>query len=129
MRSKKVMIVEDHDDSRWAMKLMLESEGYSIFEAKNGAEAIEHAMEFLPDVIVMDLDLPRLNGVKAAARIKSIPLLAHTRIIAISAFTEYERELSSSDFLAFVRKPVNYETLLPLLAASFPKKPAPLSTN
>ena len=121
---RRVLIVEDHDDSRKAMRALLESEGYAAFEAKNASESIDRAREFVPDVIVMDLDLPRMSAVNAAARIKSIPSLLHTRIIAITTRTKNEPPDLSRDFIALVRKPMNYSTFLSLLSASIRPKTA-----
>ena len=65
-----VLVVEDIDDTRLFMRLELEERGYRVLEADNGEKAIEVATRELPDVILMDLSLPVLDGLEATARIR-----------------------------------------------------------
>ena len=62
---RKILVVEDYDDTRYFLKQLLEKKGYQVVEATNGQEAIEIAQREHPDLIVMDLDLPILDGIGA----------------------------------------------------------------
>ena len=74
----KVLIAEDNESIRCLMKILLEEKGCEVLEASNGKEAIELAPEHRPDLILMDLSMPVLDGFEAARRLRQIP--ATTRI-------------------------------------------------
>ncbi len=79
-----VLVVEDYQDAREMYAAYLQFSGFEVAEATNGLEAIEKAQELLPDIILMDLALPRLDGWEATRRLKKN---AHTRDIPIVALT------------------------------------------
>src|SRR4029078_12827979 len=68
----KVLIAEDHADTRDALRLLLEMQGYEVFVAQDGEEAIATALEVVPDVIITDFDMPRLDGAGLARRLRAI---------------------------------------------------------
>lgn len=80
-----ILIVEDFDDTRHLLSLMVQMRGCKAVEAANGAEAIEVASRELPDLILMDLNMPVLDGWEATRRIVSQPRTSHIPIVAISA--------------------------------------------
>lgn len=88
--TKSVLVVEDSDETRAMLARMLHSEGYAPIEARNGVEALEKVGNYLPDLIIMDLNMPHLDGLTTTERIRqyrakhsSIP------IVAITAFDTY----------------------------------------
>ena len=88
-RPPKILVVEDHQDSREILVFQLEQMSFKeIVEAASGEQGIERALGELPDVIIMDLGLPGINGIEAARRIKENPLTAHIPIIALTAWRE-----------------------------------------
>ena len=80
------MVVEDYDDTRLLLKKGLESLGYSVLEASNGQEAVDIAEREHPDLILMDLDLPILDGIAATQRIRQQSGLESVPIVAVTAY-------------------------------------------
>lgn len=85
IRVKTVLIVEDNEDSRTIYREFLEYSGYRVVEATNGAEAIEVARRELPDVILMDISMPRMDGLTATRILKADAGLCAVPIIALTA--------------------------------------------
>jgi len=83
---KTIMVVEDYDDTRLLLKKGLEGLGYSVLEACNGQEAVEVAGRENPDLILMDLDLPILDGIAATQCIRQDANLEGVPIIAVTAY-------------------------------------------
>lgn len=107
------MVVEDYDDTRELLKKGLESLGYTVLEACNGQEAVDIAGREHPDLILMDLDLPILDGIAATQRIRQTPKLERVPIVAVTAYP-----LSYSHVKAFfkgcdeyMRKPIDMTEL------------------
>jgi CheY-like chemotaxis protein len=82
----KILLVEDFDDTRLMMKLWLVRNGYRVIEAENGEEAVQLALHERPDLILMDVMLPGLNGLDATQRIREHLALRETPIVAVSAY-------------------------------------------
>ena len=80
------MVVEDYDDTRLLLKIGLEQLGYSVLEASNGQEAVDIAGREHPDLILMDLDLPILDGIAATQRIRQHADLESVPIVAVTAY-------------------------------------------
>src|SRR5215210_7676262 len=85
-----VLIVEDYEDTSLAMRLALEDQGYRIVEAADGARAVEMAETVRPDIILMDLQLPGLDGLEATRRIRQHPELRDTVIVAVTAHQDQD---------------------------------------
>ena len=83
---KTIMVVEDYDDTRLLLKKGLEGLGYTVLEASNGQEAVDIAGREHPDLILMDLDLPILDGIAATQRIRQHPHLESVPIVAVTAY-------------------------------------------
>src|SRR5215213_470913 len=81
-----IMVVEDYDDTRALLKFGLEGMGYSVLEATNGQEAVDIAERERPDLILMDLDLPILDGIAATQRIRQQPEMESVPIVAVTAY-------------------------------------------
>ena len=80
------MVVEDYDDTRTLLRHGLEGLGYSVLEASNGQEAVDIAAREFPDLILMDLDLPILDGIAATQRIRQQPENENVPIVAVTAY-------------------------------------------
>lgn len=81
-----IMVVEDYDDTRLLLKKGLEGMGYSVVEASNGQEAVDVAGREHPDLILMDLDLPILDGIIATQQIRQQTEGHHVPIVAVTAY-------------------------------------------
>lgn len=115
---KRVLLVEDFEDSRTGLSRLLQSEGYQVLEAANGAQAIELAIESNPDIILMDLSLPIIDGVTATRRIKENESTRFVPIVALTAHEEQDVEqmIAAVGYVDFLTKPVNFSVLIALLS-------------
>jgi two-component system cell cycle response regulator DivK len=113
-----ILVVEDYEDASLAMRLALEDCGYHILEAPDGAQAVSIAERERPDIILMDLQLPVLDGLAATKRIRAIPELRETIIVAVTAHNEadYRERARAAGCNAFFSKPIDIERLNVLLA-------------
>ena len=112
--SKRVLVVEDEEDNRRIVRDLLTSVGYEIIEAVTGQEGVTAAETHHPDLILMDIQLPGLDGYEATRRIKANPALHHIPIIVVTSYA-----LSGDDVKAFaagcdayVSKPFSPRALL-----------------
>lgn len=112
-----ILVVEDYDDVRRMLKVLLESEKYHVLEAATGAEALEVLEDHCPDVILMDLALPGFDGFETIRRIRTIDGFQNTPILVLTAYTgpsTYETALrAGSDY--FMAKPIDFDELAGLL--------------
>jgi CheY-like chemotaxis protein len=114
----KVLLVEDFEDTRLFMRLELEEQGFIVFEAENGRVAVETATREKPDVILMDLTLPLMDGFEATKLIRQNEQLKNVPVIAVTAHQEYDfrSDAKASGFDAYVTKPIDVNWLRELIA-------------
>jgi two-component system cell cycle response regulator DivK len=84
--SRRILIVEDTEDNRQIVRDLMESVGYELLEAEDGAAGVRMAAECRPDLILMDIQLPVLDGYEASRRIKADPELRRIPIIAVTSY-------------------------------------------
>lgn len=111
---KKVLVVEDNYQNRVLVNDILTMNGYEIIEAETGAEAITLLAEVRPDVILMDLHLPQMDGVTATRLIKSDARNSAIPVLALTASTLKgdEDKLIAKGFDGYVGKPIDVKELL-----------------
>ena len=116
-RDLKVLVVEDFEDTRLFLRLALEDHGFIVFEAENGQKAVENADRDKPDVILMDLTMPLMDGFAAAKLIRQNKNLKNVPIIAITAHqeTDFRSDAKASGFDAYVTKPIDVQWLKELI--------------
>ncbi|MCU1289914.1 MAG: divK [Acidobacteria bacterium] len=113
---KKVLIVEDYQDTRSFMKLLVESYGYMVVEAADGIEAFEEFKKQHPDLVLMDISLPMVDGLTATRAIREIDGNQQVPIIAITAFGKvYYKQAIEAGCNDLIDKPVDFEVLEPVL--------------
>src|SRR5688500_1397965 len=112
---KRVLVVEDYEDTRTLLKFMIEKFGYSVIEASGPYEAIDKAAEFLPDVILMDIGMPLLDGLSVAQLIKDKRTNSLVPIIAVTAFSDIKAEALKAGCSDVLYKPVNPDQLKKVL--------------
>ena len=112
-----ILVVEDYEDTSLAMRLALEDLGYRILEASDGEQAVRVAIEERPDIILMDLSLPVLDGLDATRRIRQHPETADTVIVAVTAHIEpdYRTKALAAGCNAYVTKPIDFDWLNDLI--------------
>ena len=116
---KKVLVVDDVAENRAVLIDVLGQLGFEMMEAKNGIEGLEKAQAWQPDLILMDVVMPEMDGLEAARRMRQLPLLQHVSIIAISAsaLESDAKQCLAAGMNAFLPKPVDFGKLLPQIAA------------
>jgi CheY-like chemotaxis protein len=112
-----ILIVEDFDDTRLMMKMWLARIGYRVIEAETGAEAIDLAKRELPDLIIMDVMMPGMNGLDATQRIREYQALRRTPIVAVSAYgaNEYRSLAIDAGCNEYVSTPFDPDALAELI--------------
>jgi|SRR5882724_198947 len=110
-QTKSILLVEDYESFRNSLKQLLELEGYSVIEAETGEEALEQAQKRLPDLILMDLTLPGIDGLEATRRIRAISDLRSTPIIALSAYDaeDFRKDAKTAGCNDYVTKPIDFD--------------------
>lgn len=111
-----VLIVEDDPELRKLYTFVLENAGYIVYQATNGAEAIQFLMSQTPDVVISDMLMPMLGGEALLHRIRQLPSLRNTHLIVITAYPRFEAITETLDVDRFLVKPIKSETLLATLA-------------
>ena len=114
--SKKVLIVEDYEDSRTFMKFLVESYGYQVVEAADGIEAIDKFKKQHPDLVLMDISLPIVDGLTTTRTIRQMEKSKNLPIIAVTAFGKsFYKQAIEAGCNDLINKPVDFDTLEPIL--------------
>ena len=118
----KVLVVEDFEDTRSLMRLELETRGFRVIEATNGEEGVELATRERPDIIIMDIGLPLMDGIEATRRIRGDNSMRDVLIVALTAHheTEYRAQALAAGCDAYLTKPVDFDWLIDLLGRLLP---------
>jgi len=112
-----VLVVEDFEDNRFMMRRLLEMSGYRVVEAVNGEQAVEAAERENPDVILMDLSLPKLDGLAATRRIRERDGMGRVPIVAVSAHdtSDFHADALAAGCNEYMTKPIDFDQLEGLL--------------
>jgi two-component system, cell cycle response regulator DivK len=118
----KVLVVEDFEDTRFLMRLELEQRGFRVIEATDGAQGVELAVRESPDIILMDIGLPLIDGIEATRRIRCEDSMRDVLIVALTAHheTEYRAQALAAGCDAYLTKPVDFDWLIDLLGRLLP---------
>lgn len=110
---RKILIVEDNQDNRELVVKVLKNKGYSTIEAVDGEDAIEKATSEKPDLILLDISLPKLDGYEVVKRLKSMEAFQDTPVVAFTAHAmKGDREkVIVAGFEGYISKPVNIREL------------------
>jgi two-component system, cell cycle response regulator DivK len=120
--NKLFLVVEDFEDSRFMMRRLLEMAGYSVLEASDGEQAVKMAVESRPVLILMDLSLPKLDGLSATRQIRQKRGLKTIPIVAVSAHDspESRNEALEAGCDEYITKPIDFDHLNALLQRFVP---------
>jgi len=109
---KRVLIADDYDDTRRMMKYMLETRGYEAIEAADGMDAVEKAHRYHPDMILMDIAMPMMDGLKATEAIRQFDDDPDVPIVALTAYDDfYEERALAAGCNEVMGKPFEFEEL------------------
>lgn len=109
MPKRKVLIIEDNDQNLYLATFLLEKEGFDVVPARDGPEAVELAGSMNPDVVLLDIQLPGMDGFEVLSVIKNFPHIACIPIIAVTSHAmagDRERMLSAG-CTDYIEKPIN----------------------
>lgn len=112
--SKRILVVEDHEDNRRILRDLLSSAGYEMLVAETGLDGVAMAGQHRPDLILMDIQLPEIDGYEATRRIKADPALSSIPIIAVTSYalSGDDRIALEAGCSAYVTKPFSPRQLL-----------------
>ncbi|HWT03954.1 MAG TPA: response regulator [Pyrinomonadaceae bacterium] len=112
-----VLVVDDAADNLVLVSLSLQGEGFRVLTATNGEEAIKVASLARPDLILMDIAMPELDGLSAARRIRQLPDLRHVPLVALTAFSTsgFQQAAYEAGFDAYLMKPLDFKRLNSLI--------------
>ena len=115
------MVVDDDPDIVELLKYNLSSEGYKVKSASNGIQAVSLAREFIPDLTILDIMMPNMDGVETCRQIRSIPELANKFIIFLTARSEEYSEIAAFEMGAddYITKPIKPRALISRINALF----------
>ena len=112
----RILVAEDYKDVRTMMRQFFEKKGFDVILAKDGSQAVEKAVSLHPDLIIMDLAMPGMDGIQATQAIRQHNELDHVPIIALTAYSDFyderARDVGCNDV---VQKPVDFGKLEPIL--------------
>ncbi len=112
--TKRILVIEDTEDNRQIVRDLLESAGYALIEALDGLEGVAAAEREHPDLILMDIQLPGIDGYEATRRIRAVPALATVPIIAVTSYalSGDEAKTRAAGCDGYVAKPFSPRQLL-----------------
>jgi two-component system, cell cycle response regulator DivK len=107
----RILVAEDHSDSRDALQALLESQGYEVWAAVNGEDAVHRAENQAPDLILMDIMMPVMDGLDATRRLRDQPAFDAVPIVALSAMEGGRESAMQAGCDDFLPKPIDLRTL------------------
>jgi len=123
MRGKTVLYVEDNEANRKIVRLLLANTTYALIEAYDGEAGVAKALEARPDLILMDIQLPKISGIEAMRRLRAETATANTPIIAITSFalSGDDQKAKEAGATAYLAKPYSPRELLALIRKILPE--------
>jgi CheY-like chemotaxis protein len=123
MSDKNVMVVEDNEKNRKLMRVVLKAKGYNVIEATTGEEALNLLKNQKPDIILMDIQLPGIDGLTLIKQIKASAVTKDIPIIAVTSYAMKgdEQKILDTGCNAYVSKPINTQEL-PLIVEKYISK-------
>ncbi len=111
---KKVLVIEDNEANLYLIRFILEENGFEVIEARTGADGVEKAIKEKPDLILMDIQLPDINGLEVTRRIRASEANSDISIIAVTSYAMTgDREKSrAAGCTGYIEKPINPEIFM-----------------
>lgn len=112
--SLKILYIEDNEQNLYLVTFILEKHGYDVFSATDGQEGIDLAAGILPDLILLDIQLPGMDGYTVAARLRANPVLSRIPIVAVTSYAmagDRDKALAAG-CTGYIEKPINPDTFM-----------------
>ncbi|HOJ17780.1 MAG: response regulator [Ignavibacteriales bacterium] len=119
---KRVLIIEDNEQNIYMLTYLLESQDFQVIQARSGVEGIEMAIESKPDFILLDIQLPEMDGYTVAAKIRECEILKQIPIIVVTSYAmtgDKEKALASGAD-GYIEKPIDPETFIDQMNSFLP---------
>jgi CheY-like chemotaxis protein len=125
LNTHSVLIVEDNEDGRFMLRTFLQLKGYRVMEARDGMEAIASATSERPDLILMDIQLPRLDGISVTRQLRLDPMSRYVPIVIVSGWDpkRHRPQALAAGCDEYLFKPVDFSLLDEILDRYLPKVP------
>jgi two-component system alkaline phosphatase synthesis response regulator PhoP len=119
--TQKVLVVDDEEPILELLKYNLEKQGYDVRTAADGHQAVEQAKKFHPDLVLLDIMMPKMDGVEACRQIRAMPEMVNTFIVFLTARAEEYSEVAAFDVGAddYILKPIKPRALMSRISALF----------
>jgi PAS domain S-box-containing protein len=121
-RARKILVVDDNEDAAQSLATLLRLSGHEAEVANDGPQALRLAGASPPDAVLLDLGLPGMDGLEVARRLREIPTLAHTRLVAMTGYAQevHRQAAREAGFTTHLVKPVDFEDLMNAIQAPAP---------
>ena len=114
--SKKILVADDEADARIVLKTFLEADGFHVIEASDGYDALDKAVKHQPDLIIMDMAMPFMDGVNSTRAIRQREGISRTPILGLTAYGAfYEPRALDAGCTDVLHKPIDFSQLKPLV--------------
>jgi two-component system cell cycle response regulator DivK len=124
MPGELILVVEDNDHNRMLIRDVLQATGYRVVEAETAEDGLRMAAEQRPALVLMDIQLPGMNGIEALHRLRADPTTRAISVIAVtaSAMTQDRRQILAAGFDGYQPKPISVKALLQTVREMLPSK-------
>lgn len=121
----KILYIEDNEQNLYLVRFLLEKHGYEVYAAMDGQEGIDSAGQARPDLILLDIQLPLMDGYTVARKLRENPDLADVPIVAVTSYAmtgDREKALASG-CNGYIEKPINPDTFIQQVEQHLPRRP------
>jgi len=120
---KRILVVEDNDTNLYLIWFMLKKSGYEVIEARDGIKGVELAIQEKPDLVIMDIQLPDINGLEATKRIRASEAGSDVPIVALTSYamTGDRRKALDAGCTGYIEKPIHPETFIAEIEKYLPR--------
>ena len=111
---QKILVIEDNEQNMYLVKFILEKYGYQIIQARSGDEGIQQAQQHKPDLVLLDIQLPVMDGYSVARELRKMQVMAEIPIVAVTSYAmpgDRENALKAG-CSGYIEKPINPETFI-----------------
>jgi CheY-like chemotaxis protein len=122
-----ILVVEDNEDNITLIDYLLKAHGYTPLLAREGSEGVRLAIENLPDLVLLDIRMPGMDGYEVAAALKREPALNDTRVVAVTASVMVgdRAQITAAGFDSYIEKPIDPEAFIAQVERWLPKPAHP----
>lgn len=124
MAARKILVVEDNPQNMKVVLMTLKPHGYTLLQATDGEEALKVVISDNPDLIIMDVQIPKMDGLEVTRKLRQMPAFRHVPVIAVTAYAMKgdEEKAREAGCDAYLPKPVNTRQLPQIVAEMLPKQ-------